>query len=75
MIDELGKMELASPVFREAVGRLFERDVAVVATVHAFRHPFADQLKDRPDVELLRVTEGNRSELPALLAARLGVLG
>ena len=49
VIDELGKMELASKRFRDAVGALFERDAPVVATVHAHRHPFTDELKRRGD--------------------------
>jgi nucleoside-triphosphatase len=72
LIDELGKMELASEAFRDAVSRLLERPVAVVATVHVARDAFTDDLKRRPDIELLRVTPGNREELPARLAARLG---
>lgn len=71
IIDELGKMELASPAFREAVRRMFERGVSAVASVHAFRHPFTDELKARPDVELIRVTERNRDGLPERLASRV----
>jgi nucleoside-triphosphatase len=73
LIDELGRMELASEAFRTAVSQLLERPVAVVATVHLARHPFTDALKSRPAVELVRVTARNRDELPARLAARLGV--
>lgn len=71
VVDELGKMELASPAFREAVTELFDGDRAVVATVHAFHHPFTDALKRRADVELVRVTERSRGSLPEELAARL----
>jgi nucleoside-triphosphatase len=39
--------------------------------VHAFRHPFTDELKRRPGVELVRLTRANRDELPDALAARL----
>lgn len=73
LIDELGKMELASKAFRAAVSRLLEEPVALVATVHVARHPFTDALKRRPALELVRVTVGNRDELPGRLAARLGV--
>jgi nucleoside-triphosphatase len=73
LIDELGKMELASETFRAAVSRLLDQPVALVATVHVARHPFADALKRRPAVELVRVTARNRDQLPARLAARLGV--
>jgi nucleoside-triphosphatase len=37
VVDELGKMELASAAFREAVEELLSRDVAVVATVQLAR--------------------------------------
>jgi nucleoside-triphosphatase len=72
LIDELGKMELASEPFREAVSRLFDAPVDLVATVHLFRHPFTDGLKRRPDVERVRVTRYGRDELPETLADRLG---
>lgn len=71
LIDELGKMELASERFREAAVELLARPVAVVATVHAFRHPFTDALKRRPDIETIRLNRANRDELPERLAERL----
>ena len=71
VVDELGKMELASEAFRDAVAALLERPVAVVATVHAKPHPFTDALKRRASVEVLRLTRSNRDELPAAIARRL----
>jgi nucleoside-triphosphatase len=73
VIDELGKMELASKRFREAVEVLFERDTPVVATVHAHRHPFTDELKRRGDVRVERVTRGNRDALPEQILALIGL--
>jgi nucleoside-triphosphatase len=71
LIDELGKMELASERFREAVQSLFEGDVPIVATVHTFRHPFTDALKRRRDVSTIKLTAANRDGLPEELAAQL----
>jgi nucleoside-triphosphatase len=71
LIDELGKMELASERFREAVLALFDGEVPIVATVHTFRHPFTDELKARPEVATVRLTAANRDRLPKELAARL----
>ena len=71
VIDELGKMELASPAFRDAVSRVVDVRVDVFATVHVFRHAFTDALKRRPDVELVRLTHAGRDQLPEQLAARL----
>jgi nucleoside-triphosphatase len=72
VIDELGKMELASAAFREAVTELFRADVDIVATVHVFRNPLTDALRRRSDVEVVGVMRANRDELPNQLAARLG---
>jgi nucleoside-triphosphatase len=71
LIDELGKMELASLAFRDAVADLVKGDTPIVATVHAFRDPFTDALKRRPDAEVTRLTHENRDELPGLLAQKL----
>jgi nucleoside-triphosphatase len=71
VIDELGKMELASKPFRDAVAALFEADTHVVSTVHAHRHPFTDELKRRADVEVQRVTRGNRDALPEQIRSTL----
>jgi nucleoside-triphosphatase len=68
LIDELGKMELASDAFRSAVSKLFRGPSPVVATVHVARHPFTDSLKH--DAEVVRVTHGNREELPQTIASR-----
>jgi nucleoside-triphosphatase len=75
LIDELGKMELASERFREAVTALFEGDMPVVATVHTFRHPLTDALKARPDVRTIRLTAANRERLPDELLNHLRAPG
>jgi nucleoside-triphosphatase len=72
LIDELGKMELASGAFRDALASLLEGETPVVATVHAGRHPFTDRLKRRPHAEVVRLTHENRDDLPRRLAHRLG---
>lgn len=71
LIDELGRMELASTAFRDAVDALFVAEVDVVATVHAHRDPFTDALKQRADIEVVHLTPANRDTLPEELATRL----
>jgi nucleoside-triphosphatase len=71
LIDEIGKMELASDRFREAVLGLMQEPVAVVATVHTARHPFTDDLKQRPEVSTVQLTAANRDRLPVELDDRL----
>lgn len=72
VIDELGRMELASERFCAAVEALWEAPVDVVATVHAASHPFTDALKRRPGTDVVQVTRQNRDNLPDLIAARFG---
>jgi nucleoside-triphosphatase len=71
VIDELGKMELASRSFRNAVEQLFSSPADVLATAHVFRNPFTDALKARPDVERLQVTAANRDDLAGVLVRKL----
>ena len=72
LIDELGKMELASERFCHKVEELFANaDVELAATVQSGRHPFTDRLKRRRDAEVVRLTAGNRDALPGLLRERL----
>jgi nucleoside-triphosphatase len=63
VVDELGKMELASPRFRALIAEVFDAVPRLLATVHRHRHPFTDQLKARPDVVLVQVTLENRRSL------------
>jgi nucleoside-triphosphatase len=71
LVDELGKMELASAAFREAMSTAFQGKLPIVATVHVARHSFAGALKSDPDVETIRVSQRNRDDLPGQLTERL----
>jgi len=71
VVDELGRMELASAAFHAAVVELLGRDVAVVATVHQARDRFTDALRRRPDIRVVRVTEATRDALPEQLISCL----
>jgi nucleoside-triphosphatase len=64
VIDEIGKMELVSPAFREAVLVALEGPKVVLATVMARSHPWVDRLKRRDNVTLVEVTLANRQALP-----------
>lgn len=70
LIDEIGKMELLTPGFRELVLRVFESPFPVVATVPLKPVPFVDDLKKRPDVTLIKVTVANRKELPEIICRK-----
>ena len=69
VIDEVGKMELLCPEFVEAVRRLLDGPVPVVATVALRGGGLIAAVKARPDVQLVGVTQENRDGLPAELEA------
>jgi nucleoside-triphosphatase len=70
LIDELGKMELASAAFRAAVSTAFQETLPIVATVHVARHPYTDALKRDAGIETVRVSQRNRDDLPKQLEER-----
>jgi nucleoside-triphosphatase len=63
VIDEIGKMELLSPHFREAVIEAINSSRKVLGTIMLNPDPFADQVKRRPEVEMLLVTRDSRAEV------------
>jgi nucleoside-triphosphatase len=71
VIDEIARMELASPAFADAVRQIMDGGSPVVATVQEHHHPFTDALKRRPDVELFHLTADNRDAAPGQLLTRL----
>lgn len=73
VIDEIGKMELVSPQFREAVSRVIESGNKVLGTIMLGSYPFVDQIKQRPDVRTLLLTRANRSEVLGQVLSWLGV--
>jgi nucleoside-triphosphatase len=71
VIDEIGKMECSSGRFRRAVEDALDSPVNVLATLGVSRLPFFQAMRDRPDVELITLTERNRDALVDDLSARL----
>ena len=59
VIDEIGKMELFSPSFREAVSEVIDSGKRVLGTIMLKPHPWADAIKCRPQVNLIVVTRAN----------------
>ena len=63
VIDEIGKMELLSPQFKETVTQALNSGQKVLGTIMLNPHPFADDIKRHPEVEVLLVTRDNRTEV------------
>lgn len=59
VVDEIGKMELFSPLFREAVREALESSKPLLGTIMLVPHPWADILKSDPRVEIMELTRAN----------------
>jgi len=64
LVDEIGKMECLSRRFVEAIERILDGPVPVVATVGRYGPEFARRVLVRPDARLIEVTPANRDALP-----------
>jgi nucleoside-triphosphatase len=67
VIDEIGKMELFSVAFKEAVLASVESDKLVLGTIMLRSHPWADAIKSYPQVNLIKITEANRDTAAQLV--------
>jgi nucleoside-triphosphatase len=68
LIDEIGKMECHCPQFIEAVSRILERPVPLLASIALRGGGFIAEVKNRQDVQIVEVTNGNRQSLPGQIA-------
>jgi len=59
VIDEIGKMELFSAKFREAVSEAIDSGKRTLGTIMLQPHPWADAIKCQPQVDLITVTRDN----------------
>ncbi|MCS6963258.1 NTPase [Thermoflexus sp.] len=63
LVDEIGKMELFSAAFREALEAVAASPRPMIATITRSPHPWADAFKRRPGLELWELTPANREAL------------
>ena len=64
VIDEIGKMECFSSLFRKTILDFFDMPNVVIGTISLRGDPFIEEIKDRNDVLVVEVSEKNRDELP-----------
>ncbi len=69
VIDEIGKMECHCPQFVSSMRRLLAEPVPGIATIALRGSGFIAEVKNRPDVQIVEVTQGNRQTLPEQIAA------
>ena len=75
VIDEIGKMELFSLAFREKVLEALNSGKRVLGTIMLPSHPWADQIKKRPEVKVLQVTRTNHPQVLGEVVRWLGGKG
>ncbi len=63
VVDEIGKMELFSASFREAVLQIIDSGKRVLGTIMLSPNPWADAIKRKPQVNLVTVTRANHQEV------------
>ena len=63
VIDEIGKMEIFSPNFREAVLKAIDSGKKVLGTIMLSPHTFADEIKRKPKVKVVQVSRANHDQV------------
>lgn len=62
-IDEIGKMECYSSLFRETILKIFEAPNKLIATIAWKGTPFIQEIKRRDDIILVEINLANRDAL------------
>ena len=71
IVDEIGPMEMLSPLFRQTIIKMLDSEAVVVGSVYQRPNPFADRVKAHPRVTVKEITLENRDRLPAEVAGML----
>jgi len=72
VVDEIGRMELFSTLFREAVSTALDGPRLVLGTIMLGPHPWADRIKAHPGVAVVSLHRGNREQVEQEVLAWLG---
>jgi nucleoside-triphosphatase len=74
ILDEIGKMECFSDVFKQAALAALDSPNTVVGTITLGGDDFITRIKNRGDIELYEVTQENRDSLPDVILERVARL-
>ena len=70
VIDEIGPMEIRSPVFCDVVNDALDSGEPILGTITARSFPFTNATKKRHDVTLIEVRPNNREQLALGLSGK-----
>ena len=71
ILDEIGKMECFSEVFKQAATNALDSSNIVVGTITLGGDDFIQEIKNRGDIEINEVTLNNRDSLPNLILRKI----
>ncbi len=74
ILDEIGKMECFSGVFKQAAANVLESPNIVIGTITFGGDDFIREVKKREDIEINEVTMDNRNSLPDLILRKISSL-
>ena len=72
VIDEIGKMELFSESFKTVVLEIIDSGKRVLGTIMLKSDPWADKIKQKPQVQIFTLTRNNQQETLAQIQEWLG---
>lgn len=67
VLDEIAKIEMASPIFAQLCDQLFYTDTQVLGCITQDTEPWSIPFKNNPRIVVLEVTKENRDLLPEIL--------
>ncbi|MFC2075259.1 nucleoside-triphosphatase, partial [Bdellovibrionota bacterium] len=71
ILDEIGKMECFSAVFKETVLKALDSENIVLGTISVAEEKFTKEIKERDDVEIIEINSKNRDELPEQIIEKI----
>ena len=74
VVDEIGKMELLSLHFQEAITRALESGKKMLGTIMLGPHPFADKIKGGPHTRVINVSRANHDHVLTEIRQWLGTV-
>jgi nucleoside-triphosphatase len=70
VIDEIGKMELFSSLFRDVVVKALDSSKRVIGVIQMSNHPFLNLIRSRRDVEIHQLDVHNRETIFQIFTQR-----
>jgi nucleoside-triphosphatase len=68
VLDELGSAQLSCGAFVRLLDEILAGPWSILATIHTHAHAITDQIRTRPDIDLIPVTNEGREALPYTLS-------